>query len=351
MRIAVLVSGGVDSSLALALLRQAGHDLTAFYLKIWLEDDTAFLGECPWEEDLQYVRQVCDQLSVPLEILPLQREYHARVVSYTIEELKAGRTPSPDLFCNQRIKFGVFLARVEKDYQRVASGHYARIGRTGDSVRLLTAPDPVKDQTYFLAHLSAAQLAHLEFPVGGYLKSEVRDMAARFELPTATRRDSQGICFLGKIRYRDFARAYLGERAGEIIDINSGETLGEHRGFWFYTIGQRSGLGLHSGPWYVVDKDVSRNIVYVSHSREGLERARDSYRIDECNWINQPPAPEDELWCKLRHGPQHYGCTLTPEGSGYRVRLDRPDQGIAPGQFTVVYRGEECLGCGKIAEK
>ena len=214
MKIAVLLSGGVDSSVALRLLvEEGGHELRACYLKVWLEDDAVLAGDCPWEEDVRYVRAVCEQLGVPLEIVPLQTEYLEHVVDHALGELRAGRTPSPDILCNQRIKFGAFLERVG-DCDAVASGHYARVRRENGRAVLLRAADPVKDQTYFLSSLCQQQLQGLLFPVGHLRKQEVRDLAARFQLPTKNRKDSQGICFLGKIDYREFVARRLGKREG-----------------------------------------------------------------------------------------------------------------------------------------
>ena len=248
VKTAVLLSGGVDSSVALRLLVEEGkHDLRACYLKVWLEDDAVLAGDCPWEEDVRYVRAVCEQLGVPLEIVPLQAEYLEHVVDHALGELRAGRTPSPDILCNQRIKFGAFLERVG-DCDAVASGHYARLGRENGRAVLLRAADPVKDQTYFLSNLGQQQLQRLLFPVGHLRKQEVRELAARFDLPTRDRKDSQGICFLGKIDYREFVAGRLGKREGAIIEKGSGRELGRHRGYWFYTIGQRFGLGLGGRP-------------------------------------------------------------------------------------------------------
>lgn len=349
MKTAVLLSGGVDSSLALYKLHSRGVPVTAFYLKIWLEDEASFLGECPWEEDLSYAGELCERLGVPLEVVPLQREYYDRVVSYTVEELRAGRTPSPDIFCNKRVKFGAFFDRIGPEYERVASGHYARIVREEGEVRLKMAPDPVKDQTYFLAHLSAEQLGRLEFPIGDLLKSEVRSEAEAAGLPAMHRRDSQGICFLGKIKFRDFVKLYLGEQPGDIIDASSGSVLGTHDGFWFYTIGQRTGLGLAGGPWYVVEKDIKNNVIKVSHRYSQETAACDSFRVGQFNWINGAPVPDEELFCKLRHGPHRYRCRLDPADGTVHL-LDGADFGIAAGQFTVFYRDDNCLGCGTMLD-
>jgi tRNA-specific 2-thiouridylase len=367
MKIAVLLSGGVDSALALKLLVNAGHDCTAFYLKIWLEDETSFLGECPWEADLGYARATCDQLGVPLNIIPLQREYHEKVVRYTLDELRAGRTPSPDIFCNEKVKFGSFFERIDAGYARVASGHYARHHQDKGRVYLAAAADPVKDQTYFLAHLSEEQLARTLFPLGDLFKAEVRDLADRHALPPAARKDSQGICFLGKIRFRDFARAYLGECPGDIIEKKSGKRLGNHQGYWFHTVGQRSGLGLSGGPWFVLSKDIEQNALYVVHAEEYEQELKSEFDVEELFLINGgsgrdllcgaglPPGEGGSrvLRCKLRHGPHFFVCRF--EGTGGDIAkgrvflLDGRDGGCAPGQFAVFYAGDICLGMARIA--
>ena len=348
MNIAVLFSGGVDSSVVLAKLKALEHDVTAFYLKIWLEDDMAFMGDCPWQEDLQYARAVCQQLDVPLEIVSLQREYHDRVVSYALSELKAGRTPSPDIFCNQRIKFGVFFDHINDRFDKVATGHYASIQKEGEIYHLFKGVDPVKDQTYFLSHLNQAQLSRALFPLGAYSKGQVRSMAQTYNLPTQDRKDSQGICFLGKIKYDEFVRFNLGEQPGDIIDRECRAVLGQHKGHWFHTIGQRQGLGLSGGPWYVVQKDVDQNIVYVTHNTQLMCQARTEFEIGQVHWISGAP-DETMLQVKLRHGPAMIPCHLSPMAQGQcRVTLDTPDAGIAPGQFAVFYRGQACLGAGAI---
>ncbi|MFW5741668.1 MAG: tRNA 2-thiouridine(34) synthase MnmA [Spirochaetota bacterium] len=353
-RHAVLLSGGVDSSTALAELVRQGLPLTAFYLKVWLEDEFDHLGGCPWEEDLAYARAVCERFDVELRVVPLQLEYYERVVAYTLDELRAGRTPSPDIFCNERIKFGAFfdylLEHEVEQHMPIATGHYARILDRGDHVELARSPDPVKDQTYFLSHLHQEQLRRIVFPIGSLEKEEVRRRAHELDLPNKARRDSQGICFLGRIRYPEFVRHYLGERPGDIVELETGAVLGPHRGYWFYTIGQRTGLGLSGGPWYVVRKDPPTNVVYVSHSRDADDRARRSFAVTELSWTWRPPE-HDRLLMKIRHGPDLIDAAVRWVGEQrIEVTMDRGDRGVAPGQFAVFYDGEVCLGCGKIAD-
>jgi tRNA-specific 2-thiouridylase len=350
MKIAVLASGGVDSSLALQLLRDQGHDVTAFYLKIWLEEELSFLGSCPWEEDLAYVEKLCKRIDVPLEVVSLQKEYWERVVSYTIASVRAGHTPNPDIFCNQRIKFGAFYDKINSSFEKVATGHYARISGNSGDMRLERTSDQIKDQTYFLSHLDQTQLSRALFPIGHLTKEEVRAFAQNYDLPSKDRKDSQGICFLGKIKFREFIRHHVGVNYGYIVEYQTGKKLGQHEGFWYHTIGQRRGLGLSGGPWYVVNKDTKKNIVYVSNKYYSVDNNRNYFSVSDCHWISGNAPTTKGLYVKIRHGAQLYKCTLDLKGNGGIVRIDENDQGIAPGQFAVFYDGEVCLGCGMIAK-
>ncbi|MCY3665366.1 MAG: tRNA 2-thiouridine(34) synthase MnmA, partial [Gemmatimonadetes bacterium] len=264
-------------------------------------------------------------------------------------ELRLGRTPSPDIWCNQRVKFGAFYQRVANECEQIASGHYARVEETAGGYRLRRAADPVKDQTYFLSNLSQAQLARLCLPIGHLPKHQVRALAAEFDLPAKDRPDSQGMCFLGKINYRDFVRFHLGEAQGDIVEQASGQKKGEHPGYWFYTIGQRHGLQLGGGPWYVTDKDVANNIVYIAHGSAPTRTGRRELIAEQIHWIAGAPE-QTVLQVKLRHGPALIPCQvqiLAPDRT--HVALSTPDPGIAPGQHAVFYDGEICLGGGIIA--
>jgi tRNA-specific 2-thiouridylase len=341
MRIAVLLSGGVDSSVALHLAKQSGaHELTAFYLKIWLEDELAFMGECPWEEDLKVAREVCQQAGVPLQVLSMQDEYHQRIVSYAVAELKVGRTPSPDIQCNQWIKFGLFNEQVGKEFDKIVTGHYAQVEQRGKVYLLKRSPDPVKDQTYFLSRLNQDQLARAWFPVGPFMKEHVRKLAQQLDLPNRARPDSQGICFLGKIKYPTFVEHYLGRRQGAIVDVDTGRPVGEHLGVWFHTIGQRKGLGMGGGPWYVVRKELQTNTLFVSHADRFSRHARRLFTIGEAHWIAGEPQ-RAEVLVKVRHSPHLEPSSLRPMGEGrWEVTLEHADQGIAPGQSAVLYDQE-----------
>jgi len=354
MKVAVLVSGGVDSSVALRLLLEQGHDVTAFYLKIWLEDELSYLGECPWEQDLAYVRAVCEQAQVPLQVISLQKAYHEEVVKYTVAEVKAGRTPNPDMLCNKRIKFGMFFNAIDNSFEKIATGHYAQVVYRDGLYYLYQAPDLIKDQSYFLSQLSQEQIGRILFPIGGLHKAQVRALAAHFGLPNKDRKDSQGICFLGKLKFKDFIKHYLGEQDGALIEFETGAVLGNHKGAWFYTIGQRQGSGLSGGPWYVVAKDREKNNVYISRQYHAPEKQRNIFMIEQCNWISHAPSISNgRMLVKMRHGQHMHQAlvALTMQNGVHSalITLSERDQGIAQGQFAVLYdEMGMCYGGGVI---
>jgi tRNA-specific 2-thiouridylase len=350
MKIAVLVSGGVDSSVALRLLKDEGHELHAFYLKIWLEDELSFLGVCPWEDDLSFVREVCEQAGVPLEVVPFQKEYWERVVAYTVNEVKEGRTPNPDMLCNARIKFGAFYDFIGgKGYDKIATGHYASTEMVDGQALLRMSPDAIKDQTYFLSQLSQEQIAKALFPIGQLEKTEVRTLAERYELPNAKRKDSQGICFLGKIPFDQFLEYHLGKKSGKLIEYETGAVLGEHDGFWYFTVGQRRGIKLPGGPWYVVKKDVLANEVFISHGAHHELLARDTFEVGTINWISGKQPEKTNLSVKIRHGAKRYEAVVEYlMDKNVKVRLKEKDPGVAEGQFAVFYDDDICLGGGVI---
>jgi len=362
----VLLSGGVDSSVALHELLASGHRCRAFYLRIWLEDEQAHAarGDCPWEEDWAYCQAVCKQAGVPLEAISLQAEYQEQVVSYLVSEAAAGRTPNPDIMCNSRIKFGAFHDRIGQHFAHVASGHYARtriISSTGKA-ELLTSADAHKDQTYFLSQLKQSQLANTLFPIGHLPKAEVRAQAQRLHLPNRARKDSQGICFLGQLNYDDFLRDHLGESPGPIIEFETGGRIGTHRGLWFHTVGQRRGIGpalsnafRAFGPWHVVSKDFETNVLFATRNYASEDRERNEFHAEEINWVagHAPPMNAEErleLTVKVRHGAQTHAAqvTLSADGESAHVQLVERDKGLAPGQFAAFYQEDVCLGSGVI---
>lgn len=362
MRIAVLVSGGVDSAVVVDKLYAQGHELHLFYIRIGMDDGR---GDCSAEEDMEICRLIARKYNLPLEEISLHEEYWEHVMDYTLRTVRAGLTPHPDMMCNKLIKFGFFEERKGREFDATATGHYASIKEINGRKFLATAADPIKDQTDFLAQISYDQLQHLMFPLGAMPKSEVRKAALEAALPNASRKDSQGICFLGKINYNEFLRRHLGERKGPVIEIETGRKIGEHNGYWFHTIGQRKGLGLSGGPWFVVRKNVRDNVVYVSHGNETRAQYGRTIPIEEMNWITLNPFEEEfyaapsvdnggiSVQFKTRHTPEFITGTLFRQGhdNGYKLIADEDVQGIAPGQFAIIYSRDRelCLGSGMIS--
>lgn len=354
MKIAVLVSGGVDSAVVVDRLYREGHDLHLFYIRIGMDNDQ---GDCSADEDIEMCTLIARKYNLPLKVVSLHEEYWENVMAYALRTVKEGLTPHPDMMCNKMIKFGFFEERWGKEFDKTATGHYASIKEKDGKLYLATAVDPVKDQTDFLAQISYEQLSHLMFPLGDIPKSEVRRLASEAKLPNAVRKDSQGICFLGKINYNDFLERQLGTKPGPVIEIETGKKIGEHRGYWFYTIGQRKGLGLSGGPWYVVKKNVRDNVVYVSNGYDTRAQYGREIPVEEMHWITTNPFEEpgiDEIAVsfKTRHSPEFYQGSVRkhPEG-GYTVVSDIDVQGIAPGQFVILYSPDRmlCLGSGMIS--
>lgn len=352
MNVATLISGGVDSSVVVHLLKENGITPTLFYIQIGEENDE--LLHCTFEEDIELATLVARKYGCKLEIINLHKEYWDSVVAYTIDKVKKGLTPNPDVMCNKLIKFGVFENRAGKEFDKTATGHYATIIERNNKTYLGTAKDPVKDQTDFLAQINQLQVSKLMFPVGNLMKNEVREIAQKAKLPTAKRQDSQGICFLGKVDYNDFIKRYLGEKKGPIVEFETGKILGQHNGFWFHTIGQRKGLGLSGGPWYVVKKDIEANIVFASKGYEVETQFGDNFLMSDFNFITSNDWKEHkdgiDITFKIRHTPEFTKGKIYKTMDGYRVISSEKVQGIAPGQFGVIYdkEAEICIGSGEI---
>ena len=351
MKIAALVSGGVDSSVTIPLLKEQGYDPHIFYIKIGMENDTAFM-DCPSEEDIEITTWIAKKYNCKFDIVDLQQEYWDTVVKYTIDTVKNGLTPNPDIMCNLLIKFGAFNDRFGKDFDKIVTGHYARNYETDEGIFLSTAVDRVKDQTYFLSQITYEQLKKTMFPIGHLPKSRVREIALNMKLPSATRPDSQGICFLGKINYTDFIKDQVGEMRGEIRELETNNLLGEHKGFWFHTIGQRRGLKLSGGPWFVVKKDIAKNIVYVSKGYDPIARYSDKINIENIKFFNPNHDYSDlsRVKFKIRHQPEFNLGNIVTNETGSTIISDEKISGIAPGQFAVIYDFEEktCLGSAVI---
>ena len=358
-RIAVLLSGGVDSSVVVYELVRQGLHPDCFYIKIGPEEQEEW--DCSSEEDLEMATAVAHKYGCRLEVVDCHREYWDKVTTYTMNKVREGFTPNPDVMCNRLIKFGAFDEKRGKDYDYIATGHYAQtimeiVDRQSSNRRLkwlCTAPDPVKDQTDFLAQIEDWQLEKALFPIGHYVKDEVRQIAEREHLVSAHRKDSQGICFLGKIDYNEYLRRYLGEQQGDVVELETGKRIGSHQGHWFHTIGQRKGLGLGGGPWFVVKKDIEKNIIYVSHGYDPATAYSQDFAIRDFHSLNGVLPPE-QITFKIRHTPDWHKATLEPLSAGaYLVHSSVPIHGVAPGQFCVIYDEQafRCYGSGEIALK
>lgn len=352
MRTAVLISGGVDSAVVVHKLKEEGHDLTLFYIRIGMDNGE---GDCSAEEDIEMCTAIAHRYGLPLEVVSLHQEYWDNVMEYALRTVRSGLTPNPDMMCNKMIKFGYFEQRWGKDFDITATGHYATTDFVDGRKYLATAVDPVKDQTDFLAQISYEQLLHLTFPIGSMPKEEVRRIAQQAKLPNAYRKDSQGICFLGKINYNDFIRRHLGVKKGPIIEIETGKKLGEHNGYWFHTIGQRKGLGLSGGPWYVVKKNIADNVIYVSNGYHTAKQYGRILHLDEMHFISGNPWEGQEgpveITFKNRHTPLIMKAKFTHLHDGeWVIESEQDVQGIAPGQFAVIYDANAhlCYGSGVI---
>ena len=363
-RIAVLLSGGVDSSVVVYEFAKLGLHPDCFYINIGPEESEQW--DCTAEEDLEMATAVAHKYGCKLEVIDCHREYWDQVTRYTMDKVRAGYTPNPDVMCNRLIKFGAFDEKRGHDYDLIATGHYAQTEIDSEGRKwLTTSPDPVKDQTDFLAQIYDWQLRKALFPIGHYMKDEVRQIAEREHLVNARRKDSQGICFLGKINYNDYIRRYLGEQPGDVIELETGQRIGEHKGLWFHTIGQRKGMGFSGGPWFVVKKDVTRNILYVSHGYDPETAYQKDFNIHDFHpltlpldeYFNSPsssnisPSSIFNITFKIRHTPGYLEGTLEPVGNGsYIVHAKEKIHGVAPGQFCVVYdeHHHRCLGSAEI---
>lgn len=364
--VAALVSGGVDSAVAVHLLKEQGINPHLFYIKIGPDRDTEW--NCTSEEDVEICRWLARKYGLRLDVIDLHSDYWEKVVGYTMEKARQGLTPNPDVMCNKLIKFGVFEEKVGHEFDFTATGHYATTTRlpyidseTGtETFRtwLSTSPDPVKDQTDFLCQIDSLQVSKLMFPTGHLWKHEVREIAENAHLLNAERKDSQGICFLGNIDFRDYIKAHLGENPGDVRELETGRKIGTHKGLWFYTIGQRKGLGFGGGPWFVVKKNIKRNILFVSHGYEPESVYKDHLTMHDLHFITANPwegedlTTDHDITFKIRHTPEYHKAKIhwTDKGE-WKLQAEEKIHGVAPGQFCVIYDAEHhlCFGSGEIS--
>lgn len=353
MKVIVGLSGGVDSSVALLTLQQQGHEVEALFMKNWQDDDSG--DYCASAVDLADAQAVCDRLSLPLHQVNFAQEYWQRVFEHFLEEYAAGRTPNPDILCNKEIKFRAFL-----DYARalgadkIATGHYAQNVFEQGLWQLRRGVDANKDQSYFLYALNQQQLASSLFPIGQWQKPLVRQMATAAALPTCAKKDSTGICFIGERRFKDFLQRYLPAKPG-LIQSLSGQTVGEHHGLMYYTLGQRQGLMIggqknaSEQPWFVAQKDLANNILWVVQGHDHPALYQSHLLAPEVHWIaGEAPNSACALTAKIRYRQADQACHLEPIEHGYRVHFAQPQWAVSPGQSIVFYDGEVCLGGGVI---
>ena len=387
-RVVVGLSGGVDSSVAAYLLKEQGYDVIGMFMKNWHDDTVTISNECPWLDDSNDAMIVAQHLGIPFQAIDLSKEYKERIVDYMFAEYQRGRTPNPDVLCNREIKFDIFLnAAVKLGADFVATGHYARKAETevnGKKVyQLLSGKDPNKDQSYFLCQLTQEQLSKALFPVGELLKPEVREIAKKAALSTAEKKDSQGLCFIGKVHLPDFLQQRLEQKKGKVVEVPAtssafingfapddlehlteayslspelGEVVGEHTGAHYYTIGQRRGLNIggYEKPLFVIGTDTEKNVIYTGMGEDhpGLYRKGLFIPNADEHWIREDLRLEvgasRTYMARIRYRQPLERCTLHKKSEGLYIIFDKPQRGVTPGQFAAWYDGEELIGSGVI---
>ena len=343
------LSGGVDSSVSAALLKEAGASVTGVFIKAWQPK----FAECDWQNDKRDAMRVAAILGIPFLVFDLEKEYKKNVVDYMFREYKTGRTPNPDVMCNQTIKFWAFYERARKaGAEYIATGHYARTRKGEKGYELLAGTDKNKDQSYFLWGIRKSLLSRILFPVGVIEKDEVRKIASRLKLPVARKKESQGLCFVGKLDFKEFLKAHLPAKRGEVRDVR-GSVIGHHEGALFYTIGERHGFIItektpHDTPYYVVEKDVRKNVLVVSHTKRAGSSFSRKIFISNINWLGAPPKEKVRYLARTRYRQPLASCTLKKAKGGYYAVFNKAQESISPGQSLVVYDNDVCLGGGVI---
>ncbi len=350
-KIFVGMSGGVDSSTTAAMLKKQGYNVSGVFIRGWYPTGIP----CTWREDRRDAMRVCAMLDIPFYTFDFSKEYKKHIIDYMIAEYKEGRTPNPDIMCNKHIKFDLFLKKArEIGADKIATGHYVKIVSVGGptSNRLELAEDKSKDQSYFLWTLGQEQLKHCLFPLGDYQKTEVRDMAKKFGLPVAEKKDSQGLCFVGEFNMEEFLKNYIKPKPGKIFD-DKGNQIGEHRGVQYYTIGQRHGFGLSGkeAPMYIVEKNIKKNILVVSPMSDIGEYLKKKAEIKDINWtLGETPDLLKNYLARIRYRQPLQKCRIHrhPMSMQIKVVFEEGQVGVASGQSLVIYEGDTMLGGGTI---
>lgn len=345
-KVFVGMSGGVDSSVTAAILIEQGYDVTGVYMKNWSQDLPGF--DCPWKEDYQDAKRVAVQLGIPFKMYDFETQYREKVVEYMLDEYKAGRTPNPDIMCNQEVKFKLFLnAALEDGADFIATGHYARIEKSGNDAKLLAGLDKNKDQSYFLYRVTNEALQKSLMPIGDFEKPQIREMAKKLGLATAEKKDSQGICFVGKVGIKEFLQQFVTTEPGDIVDQH-GVVIGEHDGALFYTIGQRHGLNVGGGlPYYVIGKDMEANTVRVTTDLQDPNLWSQSLRLTGLHWINDAPTPGKSYQVRTRYRAELVDVAdLSFADDMMTLKLGEEVRAVTPGQSAVLYEGDRVVGGG-----
>ena len=379
-KVIIALSGGVDSSVAAYLLKKKGFNVIALFMKIWHQNNSQ--KDCPWKEDSSYAMEVAEKLNIPFHIVDLSKEYKNRIVNYMFEEYSLGRTPNPDILCNKEIKFDVFLKyalQLKANY--IATGHYCIKRKENDNYKLIAGKDKNKDQSYFLCQLNQQQLSKILFPIGKMKKEDVRKLAKKINLPTATRKDSQGLCFIGKIKLPEFLSSKLPKKKGKIIEIpfdskiykkekteitekskkiiykeDDGQIIGNHNGAHFFTIGQRKRLNIggKEKPLFVISTDVQKNIVFVGMGEKhpGLYQKYLRMKKSKINWIRDDLKLDDnerkEFLIRTRYRQKLTKGTIISKKDNLYIKFQKPQKSITPGQFASWYLKDELIGSGVI---